>query len=90
MIYFNKWWNMNENTSLIIKRIIKILILAAIVIVVANLFVFLLPILLFLGVIYYLYRFYYGKNIKKEKTSKRDYDSVVEAEVIKEKFDKWI
>ena len=83
--------NMNENTNLMIKRIIKILIIAGIVIIVANLFVFLLPILLFLGVIYYLYRFYYGnKNVKAEKTSKKNSDSIVEAEVIKEKFDKWI
>ena len=81
--------NMNENTKLMIKRIIKILIIAGIVIIVANLFVFLLPILLFLGVIYYLYRFYYGnKNVKTEKTSKKDAEKVVEAEVIKEKFDK--
>ncbi len=81
--------NMNENTNLMIKRIIKILIIVGIVIIVANLFVFLLPILLFLGVIYYLYRFYYGnKNVKTEKTSKKTSDSIVEAEVIKEKFDK--
>ena len=81
--------NMNENTKLMIKRIIKILIIAGIVIIVANLFVFLLPILLFLGVIYYLYRFYYGnKNVKNEKTSKKTSEKVVEAEVIKEKFDK--
>ena len=81
--------NMNENTKLMIKRIIKILIIVGIVIIVANLFVFLLPILLFLGVIYYLYRFYYGnKNGKAEKTSEKKSDSVVEAEVIKEKFDK--
>ena len=81
--------NMNENTKLMIKRIIKILIIAGIVIIVANLFVFLLPILLFLGVIYYLYRFYYGnKNVKKETTSKKTSEKVVEAEVIKEKFDK--
>ena len=81
--------NMNENTNLMIKRIIKILIIAGIVIIAANLFVFLLPILLFLSVIYYLYRFYYGnKNVKDKKPSKKDSDNIVEAEVIKEKFDK--
>ena len=85
---------MNNDISLIIKRLAMFIIGIAIIVVVAHVFVFLLPFILLFLVFYYLYRFYYGKkntdNDSKEET-KNDFkgikNDIEEADIIKEKFD---
>ncbi len=78
---------MHENGNLIIKRIIAIIVIIVIITVFADAFVFILPLLLLIGVFYCLYKLYFG-NKSQKTSSKKNSDSIPEAEVIKEKFDK--
>ncbi len=74
-----------------IKKILMIIGGLAILILIANVFIYLLPVFLFLGVMYYLYCFYFkGKKGKREYTKKGKNSknkNIQEAEVIKEEFD---
>ena len=72
----------------IIKIVLNVLIIGFIIYLVANLFIFLLPIIIVLIIAYYIYRIYLEtKNkIKNSKTKKNE--KVIDAEIINEKFDK--
>ena len=76
-----------DNMS-ILKMILNIIIIGFIIYIVANLFIALLPIVLILIGIYYVYKVFIDANRKKERKSNKKDDIVVDAEIIEEKFDK--
>ncbi len=80
---------MNNNLEKAIRIILNILIVGLIVYVVARLFIFLLPIVIVLIVLYYLYKIYVetkGKIAKNKFSDKKD--NIVDAEIIDEKINK--
>ena len=78
-----------------LKKILKVVISLIVIFLICNLFVFFLPIILLIALIYYLYRFFvlqhtFKKKTKenKETTSKKHLNNkIMEADVIAERFD---
>ena len=73
---------MNNDTKIILRNILILIAIGIIVILLAHLFFFLLPILLIAWLFYIIYK--YLKT--KDKESKKD--NIEDAEVVKERFDK--
>ncbi|MBR3660575.1 MAG: hypothetical protein IKN63_01560 [Bacilli bacterium] len=75
-----------NNINDIVKIILNLLIVGIIIYIVARLFIFLLPIIIFLIIAYYIYRIYMEtKNkVEKEKSNKK----IIDAIIIEEKIDK--
>lgn len=85
---------MKNNIECILKIIVNTVIVGIIIVVVANLFMFLLPFILIGIIAYYLYKIFLEAKIKVKRNennnkSHRNIKNVVEeAEIVKEKFDK--
>ncbi len=73
---------MNNDTKIILKNILIIIAFGIIVILLAHLFFFLLPILLIAWLFYIIYKYLKTNNKETKK------DDIKEAEVVKERFDK--
>lgn len=89
---------MKNNIEHILRIILYIIITGIVIYLGINLFIFLLPFLLIIGIGYYLYiTFFKGKFKQKvnknksnniKKTTKSIKNKIEEAEIIEEKFDK--
>lgn len=86
---------MKNNVEYILKIILNIIVIGLIIFIFAKLFIFLLPIILILIGLYYIYKIFLEKVIKKRKNNfkfnknnRNLKDNIEEAEIIKEKFDK--
>ena len=81
---------MNNNISNIFKIILQVIIIGGIIVLVAHLFVFLLPVILVFILFYYIYRIFFETKVKMKKNSngKNIKNTIEEAEVVEEKFDK--
>ena len=78
-----------NNLNIYIKILLNLLIISIIIYLVIKLFIFLLPVILILIGIYYVYRIYIETKNKypKEKATKKE-KGIIDAEIINEKFDK--
>lgn len=78
----------------IIKVLLSVFIIGLIIYFAINLFIFLLPVIVVLIIAYYLYRIFVQTKLKKtastnnKNNNTRIKNSIEEAEVVSEKFDK--
>lgn len=89
---------MKNNIERILKIIIYIIVMGLVIYLGIKVFIFLLPFLLIAGIVYYLYvNFFKGKlkpkttknkNNNSTKKTKSIKNSIEDAEIIEEKFDK--
>ena len=79
---------MNNNVTYILKIFINLLIIGLIVYVVARLFIFLLPVIIVLIILYYVYRIYLETKSKVNNKKEDKKNKIIDAEIINERFDK--
>ena len=75
-----------NNLNTYIKIFLNLLIISIIIYLVVNLFIFILPIILILIGMYYLYRMYI--KVKNKPKDNKFQKEIIDAEIINEKFDK--
>ena len=78
----------NYNIEYIVKIILNVLIIGLIIYVFAKLFIFLLPVVIVLIILYYVYRIYLETKSKIKNNKEEKKDKVIDAEIINERFDK--
>jgi len=82
---------MKNDVQYILKGLLNILIIGLIIFIVAKLFIFLMPVIIVLIVVYLIYRIFNEIKRKTSSTggkSKKIKNDIEEAEILNEKFDK--
>lgn len=77
------------NIEKFLKLLLNLIIISVIMYIVINLFIYLLPVILILIGVYYLYKLYREfKNKDRVESNSKKKDNVLDAEIICEKFDR--